>query len=272
MPSRGPNDVPTAPTAPGSYWDDATRALRNDGDGSWRRYCDDLHARLLARWLDVRPGSLVLKTDAFDESVGRGLAHHLAPHVVIGVDVSTEVLRSASHRWPGTGRLGRADVRRLPFGDRTIDAIVSNSTLDHFDTRGDISVALDECHRVLRPGGVAIVTLDNLQNPIVALRAILPHRVLRAMRLVPYRAGATTGLRRLVTMLRQAGFVVTDTDVIMHVPRVAAVAWCTRHDRSTATPEGSGRLHRRLLSWERFATWPTRRVTGHFVAVRAVRP
>ena len=48
--------------------------------------------------------------------------------------------------------LFRRGVIQLLQLEPSFDVVVSNSTLDHFATRGEILVALAELHRVLRPG------------------------------------------------------------------------------------------------------------------------
>ena len=71
-----------------------------------------------------------------------------------------------------------ADVRCLPFVDGVFDLVVSNSTLDHFETSREIERAVAEIHRVLAPRGLFILTLDNPANPAVALRNALPFALL----------------------------------------------------------------------------------------------
>lgn len=47
-----------------------------------------------------------------------------------------------------------ADARRLPFADRSIDGIILKDVLEHV---AGPQLALAECARVLRPGGVVVV-------------------------------------------------------------------------------------------------------------------
>jgi SAM-dependent methyltransferase len=187
---------------------------------------------------------------------------------VHGVDVAGAVVVDAR-----SGRAGlavtQADVRQLPYRDASFELVVSNSTLDHFEARADIAAALRELSRVTAPGGSLVISLDNLANPIIALRSLLPFGLLRALGLVPYYVGATTTRRGLVDLLEQAGFRVHATAWVMHVPRVAAVAICARADRRRNV--APARLLRRLSAWERLGAWPTASWTGHYVAALAVR-
>ena len=164
-------------------WDSAiSPLLAARTETLWRRHSDAINSALIARWL--RPGAFyhLLKTDLFDEAMGDGLYPVLATRAdrVTGLDVARSVLDAAVSRHPRLMAVA-ADTRKLPFADATFDVVVSNSTLDHFDTRDDILVALRGLHRVLRPGGTVVLTLDNLANPLVALRNALPARLLRRL-------------------------------------------------------------------------------------------
>lgn len=249
-------------------WDRHTESFRNETGGRWRDYCDELHLRLLQKWL-TNPGETVLKTDLFDETAGKGLLNQFAVgRTVLGIDISFSVtaaaLRRSEHLSATVG-----DLRLLPFRNVCCDSIVSNSSLDHFRTRAELLAALAELHRVLRPGGALVITLDNPTNPIIALRRVFPHRVLKRLGLLPYPVGATLSLRHLTRELQLLGFEIQETDVIMHVPRVLVIPWCRWTDRRS-TRSGAHAV-RHLLCWEALARLPSRLLSGHFVAVRAVK-
>lgn len=76
-----------------------------------------------------------------------------------GVDLtprSIEITRSR-FAWEGfAGEIQWADVEQLPFPDETFDLVFSNGVLHHVP---DIQRAVDECRRVLRTGGTALVLL-----------------------------------------------------------------------------------------------------------------
>jgi SAM-dependent methyltransferase len=72
---------------------------------------------------------------------------------LMGADLVGSGLEKA-HRLVPTARLIRADACNLPIADGAFDAVVSANLLEHVpDDRG----ALREFHRVLRPGGRAVV-------------------------------------------------------------------------------------------------------------------
>jgi SAM-dependent methyltransferase len=246
----------------------------------WRRHSDRVNAALVERWLP--PVESVLKTDLFDEAVSEGLYPMLQARArrVVGIDASAAIVTAARARYPELTAL-HADVRAMPFGDGELGAVVSNSTLDHFDAASQIELALRELARVLQPGGLLLVTLDNPVNPIVALTKVLPRaRLNRAWSrmgsttarrgFVPYYVGATLGPRALRAALERSGFEPLELAAIVHFPRIAGVV-AGRQVERRGSPDKERRFLDLLWSAERLGSWPTRLVTGHFLAVRARR-
>lgn len=242
----------------------------------WRKHSDRVNSALVERWLPRGTGT-TLKTDLWDEAMGEGLYPAIAARSdrVVGVDVSGSIVAAAAERYPALDAQV-AHVRALPFEARSIDGIVSNSTLDHFDDAAEIDRSVLELARVLRPGGTLILTLDNPANPLVALAKALPRAALNRtwlrwadassrLGLHPYHVGATYGRARLRTVVEGAGFVVEETTAIVHAPRPIAVLIGQR------LTGGGRRFLRALDALERLEQAPTRFVTGHFIAIRATR-
>jgi SAM-dependent methyltransferase len=246
----------------------ATRA-----NALWRAHSDAVNMALIGRWVPEKGIGRVLKTDLFDEAVGEGLVGELMARAeeVVGVDLAPPVVDAATTRQPGLkGTV--ADIRRLPFEAASFDLVVSNSTLDHFDALNAVSDALSEIARVVRPDGGLLITLDNRQNPVVALRTSRAFAGLfRRLGLVPYELGVTCGRRRLSGLLDRAGFEVQATEAIMHCPPQVAGKLADR-----LLGGGSAATHqddhlRRVLRFEALGRWPTRYLTAHFVAAWAIR-
>lgn len=252
----------------GEYWGEVLSARDDDVAARlWRAHSDIVNGALLERWLPAAPAARLLKTDLFDEAVGSGLYPVLRRRAtrVTGIDVSERVALAARARHPGL-ETEIADVRTLPFADGAFDVIVSNSTLDHFESRAEISRSVGELARVLAPAGTLLITLDNRLNPVVGLRTsgALRHALLRA-RLVPFRLGVTLGPRGLRRVLGEHGLTAGAMTAIMHAPPRVCAALAARAARDgTAYPA-------RMLVWERLERLPTRYLTGHFVACLATR-
>lgn len=250
-----------------AIWDAALASWDGGPTASFlRAYSDEVNRRLLDDWLPAEGVDRILKTDLFDEAVGDGLIPFLRQRGrhAFGVDVSPAVTDAARARFPELD-IRRADARRLPFVDEYFDVVFSNSTLDHFEHAASIAEALAELHRVLRPGGRLLITLDNGVNPLVMLRNALPRQVLERLGLVPYPIGVTCGPKSLRKMLDATGFDVEASRTVMHCPRLLA------RGAAAVARAGSARLFRFVLAFEQLGRAPTRHLTGQFIAASARR-
>jgi SAM-dependent methyltransferase len=86
---------------------------------------------------------------------------------VIGIDVSEEMIRHGSrriahHPLQARCRLRVGDVEALEFPDGFFDAVVAMGVLEYLP---DYSRALAELHRVLKPGGMALLTVPSRISP-----------------------------------------------------------------------------------------------------------
>jgi ubiquinone/menaquinone biosynthesis C-methylase UbiE len=78
---------------------------------------------------------------------------------VSGIDTSEQMVAMAARRLPDAShRLGCASVEHLPFPDRSFDAVVATGVLEYV---GYSDEAISELTRVLRPGGLAILSVPD---------------------------------------------------------------------------------------------------------------
>ena len=75
---------------------------------------------------------------------------------VIGVDRSAEACEHARQKYGVDARPG--DAQRIPLPDDSVDVVVSFETIEHVE---DPNAFLDECQRVLRPGGTLVISTPN---------------------------------------------------------------------------------------------------------------
>ncbi|MBI5084316.1 MAG: class I SAM-dependent methyltransferase [Acidobacteria bacterium] len=173
---------------------------------------------MIRRWVGPLNPSRFLKTDLFEEA-GNGdrLMFDLLPQATaIGMDVAPSIVRRASTREPGADcRFLVCDVRQLALASGSLDLVLSTSTLDHFDCVEDVRKALNELVRVLRPGGMLIVTLDNPLNPIYSVL-----RMVCRTRMAPFKLGVTLSARDLSSELMRMGLDVEDASLLIHNPRL----------------------------------------------------
>jgi hypothetical protein len=112
--------------------------------------------------------------------------------------------------------------------------------------------------------------MDNPENPVIALRNALSFRLLNRLGITPYYVGATLNARDLRHMLEDTGFKTMEITSVMHCPRVFAVALAHLLQRYAPSRIQQGFL-RFLMAFERLASLPTYRMTGHFIAMRATK-
>ena len=99
--------------------------------------------------------------EALDAGMGPGrLVAELEDRgwTVSGVDASSEMVAAARGKVPGASeRLVQATIESLPFPDATFDAVFATGVLEY----AEVEAAILELARVLRPGGLAVVSYPN---------------------------------------------------------------------------------------------------------------
>lgn len=135
---------------------------------------------------------------------GRFLLDASSPAEVFGVDASARALGHARSRLP-SARLLRGSADALGLGTASFDAVTLLGVIEHLPDGTD-AAALDEAHRVLRPGGVLVLSTNSDRSAVEwkhyrhysveRFRALFDGRFAdaRLLGLVPY----FTGLRFLL--------------------------------------------------------------------------
>ena len=132
-----------------AYYDAFSLRYEDRRGSGYHRFLDDEQAGLVRRHL--RPGDRVLEVGC-----GTGLIMQRLPGADLrGVDLSPGMLERARARGL---RVQEASALDLPFALGTFDLVYSFKVLAHVE---EISQAVRECHRVLKPGGLAILDFYN---------------------------------------------------------------------------------------------------------------
>lgn len=113
--------------------------------------------RTLARLLDFKPTDIALDN-------GCGTAKHAVWNVdKVGLMIGSDPATMFADEAITTITLAKADSRRLPFADNTIDKSFSIDVLEHFPIEV-IDAYLAETARVLKPGGL-FMAFSNTKEP-----------------------------------------------------------------------------------------------------------
>ncbi|HEY7213873.1 MAG TPA: methyltransferase domain-containing protein [Thermoanaerobaculia bacterium] len=143
------------PNAPASTYAYLTR---KEADMAFKR-----RAWTIFEWLGPTDGQTLL-----DCGCGRGfylkMLRHLGNARLFGIDLELPYLlkarRNTAHL-PGI-LVNNASIYALPFPDTTFDAVILSEILEHVERDVD---ALREVRRVLKPGGLALITVPNANYP-----------------------------------------------------------------------------------------------------------
>lgn len=127
---------------------------------------------MLDRYQAIDPQRLRLTPEAKLLDVGCGTGRHLLelsrfPGTFIGLDLAREDLRKTQYMFQLTARqrpivadvdLMQGDGEQLPFDDGLFDYVLCTETLEHVP---DDRAVLRELVRVLRPGGVLVISVPD---------------------------------------------------------------------------------------------------------------
>ena len=176
-----------------------------------REYTD-----LLGKW-GIGVIKRILMTDLYEAACGNnGIYSYLnsISNDVLGLDISCKFCLKARDNFKQQNidiGIISGDATMAPLANESVDVIISPSTFDHFP---QVDQALNECHRILRPGGKLILALNSANNPFFRLGVRLAERFKK----YEYQTDYFYSVRQTTTLLEQAGFAAGRSTAIMHVP------------------------------------------------------
>jgi ubiquinone/menaquinone biosynthesis C-methylase UbiE len=182
-PARGTLEV-------GAFFDDRVTGYDHAYDlRGWGGYVLRTRMQAVLEVLGDGPGEVL------DAGMGPGrLCEQLAMRgwTVSGVDISEQMVRHARARLSdGKERLRQGTLDQLPFPDASFDAVTATGVLEY---AASVPVAVRELARVLRPGGLAVLSIPN-RGSMHGLSRRLTDPVGRTLRLAVAGAGAQPGRR-----------------------------------------------------------------------------
>lgn len=133
------------------YYDQLAKEYDQDRfENTYGRFIDMQERRILNQLFFNSDGVIV------DLACGSG---RLSNFATIGVDASSAMLEIARKKNPSTS-FYLADAEKLPFEDSSVDCILTFHFFMHLD-EVKVSRILDECWRVLKPGGRLIFDIPS---------------------------------------------------------------------------------------------------------------
>ena len=103
----------------------------------------------------LHPGMTLLDAGCGPGSITSGLASHVSPGVITGIDADPSRIETAARDALDSQIVNLsyevADATDLPFEDDQFDAVFANGMIEHLPVPGD---GVAELTRVLKPGGV----------------------------------------------------------------------------------------------------------------------
>ena len=162
--------------------------------------------------------------DILDVATGTGdLAHAMSKKIpdarVTGMDLSPEMLTIAKKKYPGI-RFDKGYAENLPYDDDSFDIVSAGFGVRNFE---DLPGGLREFHRVLKPGGYALIIEPMIpRNPLmrqlylIYFKNVLP-KIARmfskssfAYDYLPHSVESFPQDEEFISILRKAGFDAVD--------------------------------------------------------------
>jgi SAM-dependent methyltransferase len=250
-----------------SFWQDVGTTFPSLKRASSTGYYFECERTLCEQFFPAMQGSLVLKSDLWDEAKNSEILLWMAEKGarVAGIDIAYDTVHEARkvllHQKP---QLAVSDVRQLPFRSNAFDLIYSMGTIEHFE---EYEVAVQELFRVLKPSGVAIVGVPNKLDPF--LRPLLVH-LLNRLGLYAYGMEKSFTQGELRRLLESAGFRPIGWSGILFMPGWLRMLdlWCSIHVTPLAKLTG---LLVSPFAWA-YRRFPACRRRGYLIAWAVRKP
>ena len=123
------------------------------------RRAAEMNNRNILRLLEPCPSGRFVDLGCFDGEWTTRVASVLRVAEVYGVDLDEEAARLAFRK--GIQFLSADLNRSIPLADESMDVVHSNQVIEHLT---DVDTFTEEICRILRPGGYAIISTENLAS------------------------------------------------------------------------------------------------------------
>jgi len=218
-PVRTQRQHPASPDQLSRRWNRVFDRLPPFSDAPSTSYYLECEQDLLDRYVGPLQGLRVLKLDLWNEAKNTRVLKWMIEQraQAYGIDISPNVVSAALGIFNDGIRPSQllvSDARSLPFHDAQFDLVYTMGTVEHF---ADTDSAIAEIHRVLRPGGHAVVGVPNKHDPF--LRPLLVH-VMNLLHAYPYGYERSYTAAELSRLMAAAGFEDVQLSGVLFMPGV----------------------------------------------------
>ena len=217
------------------FWDWTGKSFPSLVDASSTNYYRKCEQMLFRKYFPDLKEKKVFKTDLWDEAKNTQILKWASEQgaKVFGLDISFPMVQKArkifSQSDGGSGLIV-SDLREIAFAEESFDYIYSMGTIEHFREHRK---ALDECFRVLKKGGIAIIGVPNKWDPFLRPAMV---SFLYKLGLYSYGFEKSFSMRTLERLLSSVGFRVLDRTGILFMPgwlRMVDLYLHVKHPRLT---------------------------------------
>ncbi|HHF43297.1 MAG TPA: class I SAM-dependent methyltransferase [Candidatus Aminicenantes bacterium] len=209
---------------------------------------------IIKKYLSPLEGKLFLKTDLWNEVKNTRILNWSMTQgaSAFAFDVSDRVTQQARENLlehVPSPCLCIADIRWLPYQDKSFDCLYSMGTAEHTP---EYKLAFQELYRVLKPGGKAIIGVPNKFDPF--LRPLLVW-VLQKTKVYSFGYEKSFSRLELSALLSQVGFEILDHSSLLFMPgllRMLDLFLYTRAPRLNFTTRWLVNLFHRLYTKYKF--------------------
>jgi SAM-dependent methyltransferase len=200
------------------FWDEVGNQMDNNyayylcslmGQYKKREFCK------VIRTIKINRTAVILKTDSFEESFGSdGILQFFLkkPAKTISLDISPKMLNFSKQKLKNRGLLAVAtNICEMPFKETTVSLIFSSSTYGYLK---NIKRGLKEAYRILKPGGMLLISLNNRSNILFRILTKTYH----FLGFIPFPVSSFYSRKEIKKLLEEAGFIIIYQEPIVHIP------------------------------------------------------
>ncbi|MFN8149365.1 MAG: methyltransferase domain-containing protein [Candidatus Nanopelagicales bacterium] len=180
------------------------------GEDYWFARHEAVYRWVVERYADRLRDGVVVEAGS-GEGYGARMLHDAGARLVLALELDEAAARHAASAYPAV-TTSRANLAALPVADASADLLVCLQVVEHL---WDLAAFLRDCRRVLRPGGVAVVSTPN--RPVFSPGLGRGERPTNPFHVEELDA------EQLDERLRAAGFAEVDVRGLHHGERI--VAW-----------------------------------------------